>query len=115
MLYEIMLDGFYVTKPSKRAVRGAVLLAPASMQGRFCRLVGIISTVSKPLRYALRREYVCARGTRGLRSLRCGEFALRVVAHDTCHVSPHVTQIHHSMNVMRHHWLARTPLSTLRG
>ena len=54
---------FYVTKPSKRAVRGAVLLAPASMQGRFCNLVGIISTVSKPLRYALRREYVCARGT----------------------------------------------------
>ena len=37
----------------------------------FLRLVGIISTVSKPLRYALRREYVCARGTRGLRSLRC--------------------------------------------
>ena len=37
ILYEIMLDGFLcLTKPSKRAVRGAVLLAPASMQGRFC-------------------------------------------------------------------------------
>ena len=45
----------------------------------FLRFVGIISTVSKPLRYALRREYVRARGTRGLRSLCCGEFALRVV------------------------------------
>ena len=49
------------------------------------RLVGIISTVSKPLRYALRREYVCARGTRGLRSLRCGEFALRLVTPAMCH------------------------------
>ena len=39
ILYEIMLDVFlYLTKPSKRAVHGAVLLAPASMQGRFCVL-----------------------------------------------------------------------------
>ena len=37
ILYEIMLDRFLcLTKPSKRAVRGAVLLAPASMQERFC-------------------------------------------------------------------------------
>ena len=37
ILYEIMLEGFLcLTKPSKRAIRGAVLLAPASMQGRFC-------------------------------------------------------------------------------
>ena len=39
ILYEIMLEGFLcLTKPSKRAVRGAVLLAPASLQGRFCDL-----------------------------------------------------------------------------
>ena len=44
---------------------------PCVHAGAFLRLVGIISTVSKPLCYALRREYVCARGTRGLRSLRC--------------------------------------------
>ena len=37
ILYEIMLEGFLcLTKPSKRAVHGAVLLAPASLQGRFC-------------------------------------------------------------------------------
>ena len=37
ILYEIMLEGFLcLTKPSKRAIRGAVLLAPASMQERFC-------------------------------------------------------------------------------
>ena len=37
ILYEIMLLGFLCpTKPSKRAVHGAVLLAPASMQVRFC-------------------------------------------------------------------------------
>ena len=37
ILYEIMLEGFLcLTKPSKRAVRGAVLLTPASMQGCFC-------------------------------------------------------------------------------
>ena len=37
ILYGIMLEGLLcLTKPSKRAVRGAVLLAPASMQERFC-------------------------------------------------------------------------------
>ena len=37
ILYEIMLEVFlYLTKPSKRAIHGAVLLAPASMPGRFC-------------------------------------------------------------------------------
>ena len=72
ILYEIMLEGFLcLTKPSKRAVRGAFSPHPCVHAGAFLRLVGIISTVSKPLRYALRREYVCARGTRGLRSLRC--------------------------------------------
>ena len=60
---------------------------PCVHAGAFLCLLGIISTVSKPLRYALRREYVCARGTRGLRSLRCGEFALRVVAHGRCRES----------------------------
>ena len=36
---KLCLIGFLcLTKPSKRAVRGAVLLAPASMQGRFCVL-----------------------------------------------------------------------------
>ena len=79
---------------------------PCVHAGAFLCLLGIISTVSKPLRYALRREYVCARGTRGLRSLRCGEFvslcahgtrglcslccgefALRVVAHGSCRES----------------------------
>ena len=58
---------------------------PCVHAGAFLRLVGIISTVSKPLRYALRREYVCARGTWGLRSLRCGEFALRLVTPAMCH------------------------------
>ena len=37
ILYEIMLLGFLcTTKPSNRALHGAVLLAPASMQVRFC-------------------------------------------------------------------------------
>ena len=79
------------TVETRRPWRGSP--RPCVHAGAFLRLVGIISTVSKPLRYVLRREYVCARGTRGLRSLRCGEFALRVVAHDTCHVSPHVLQM----------------------
>ena len=39
ILYEIMLEGFIcLKKPSKSAVRCAVLLAPASLQGRFCAL-----------------------------------------------------------------------------
>ena len=37
ILYEIMLLALLcLTKPSKRAVHGAVLLAPASMQVHFC-------------------------------------------------------------------------------
>ena len=61
-----MLDETVETRrPWRDSPRSCVLA------GAFLRLVGIISTVSKPLRYALRREYVCARGTRGLRSLRC--------------------------------------------
>ena len=40
ILYEIMLEGFLcLTKPSKRAVHGAVLLAPASLQGAFLRFM----------------------------------------------------------------------------
>ena len=37
ILYEIMLDGFLcLTKPSKRAVRGAVLLELPSVAVHFC-------------------------------------------------------------------------------
>ena len=77
LLYEIMLEGFLcLTKPSKRAVRGAVSPHPCVHAGVFLCSLGIISTVSKPLRYALPQEYVCAAGTRGLRPLRCGRYAL---------------------------------------
>ena len=77
MLYEIMLEGFLcLTKPSKRAVRGAFSPHPCVHAGVFLCSLGIISTVSKPLRYALPQEYVCAAGTRGLRPLRCGRYAL---------------------------------------
>ena len=77
ILYEIMLEGFLcLTKPSKRAVRGAFSPHPCVHAGVFLRSLGIISTVSKPLRYALPQEYVCAAGTRGLRPLRCGRYAL---------------------------------------
>ena len=57
------------TVETRRPWRGSP--RPCVHAGAFLCLLGIISTVSKPLRYALRREYVCARGTRGLRSLRC--------------------------------------------
>ena len=67
------------TVETRRPWRGSP--RPCVHAGAFLRFVGIISTVSKPLRYALRREYVRARGTRGLRSLCCGEFALRVPPH----------------------------------
>ena len=80
--YSSMLDE---TVETRRPWRGSP--RPCVHAGAFLRLVGIISTVSKPLRYALRREYVRARGTRGLRSLCCGEFALRVVAHGRCRES----------------------------
>ena len=54
MLYEIMLDGFLcLTKPSKRAVRGAVLLTPASMQGCFC-VVRLAAHVSNGLKSRIR-------------------------------------------------------------
>ena len=56
------------TVETRRPWRGSP--RPCVHAGAFLRLAGIISTVSKPLRYTLRREYVCARGTRGLRSLR---------------------------------------------
>ena len=88
ILYEIMLDGFLcLTKPAFMRRPWRITPYPAVHGWVFLRLVGIISTVSKPFRYALRREYVCARGPRGLRSLRCGEFALRVVAHGRCRES----------------------------
>ena len=57
------------TVETRRPWRGSP--RPCVHAGAFLCLLGIISTVSKPLRYALRREYVRARGTRGLRSLRC--------------------------------------------
>ena len=57
------------TVETRRPWRGSP--RPCVHAGAFLCLMGIISTVSKPLRYALRREYVCAHGTRGLRSLRC--------------------------------------------
>ena len=77
ILYEIMLEGFLcLTKPSKRAVRGAFSPHPCVHAGVFLRFMGIISTVSKPLRYSLLQEYVCATGARGLRPLRCGRYAL---------------------------------------
>ena len=72
-----MLEGFLcLTKPSKRAVHGTVSPHPCVHAGVFLCSLGIISTVSKPLRYALPQEYVCAAGTRGLRPLRCGRYAL---------------------------------------
>ena len=77
ILYEIMLEGFLcLTKPSKRAARGAFSPHPCVHAGVFLRFMGIISTVSKPLRYSLLQEYVCAAGARGLRPLRCGRYAL---------------------------------------
>ena len=52
ILYEIMLEGFLcLTKPSKRAVHGAVLLALRPCRG-VSALHGIISTVSNSLRYS---------------------------------------------------------------
>ena len=73
ILYEIMLEGFLcLTKPSKRAVHGAVSPHPCVHAGVFLRFMGIISTVSKPLRYSLLQGYMCATGARGLRPLRCG-------------------------------------------
>ena len=62
------------TVETRRPWRGSP--RPCVHAGAFLRLVGIISTVSKPLRYALPQEYVCAAGTRGLRPLRCGRYAL---------------------------------------
>ena len=77
ILYEIMLEGFLcLTKPSKRAVRGAFSPHPCVHAGVFLRFMGIISTVSKPLRYSLLQEYVCATGARGLCPLRCGGIVL---------------------------------------
>ena len=46
------------TVETRRPWRGSP--RPCVHAGAFLRLVGIISTVSKLLRYALRREYVCA-------------------------------------------------------
>ena len=70
ILYEIMLEGFLcLTKPSKRAVHGTVSPHPCVHAGVFLCSLGIISTVSKPLRYSLLQEYVCATGAPGLTSL----------------------------------------------
>ena len=60
ILYEIMLEGFLcLTKPSKRAVRGAFSPHPCVHAGVFLRFMGIISTVSRQLRYSPSRACVC--------------------------------------------------------
>ena len=58
------------TVETRRPWRGSP--HPCVHAGVFLRFMGIISTVSKPLRYSLLQEYVCATGARGLRPLRCG-------------------------------------------
>ena len=58
------------TVETRRPWRGSP--RPCVHAGAFLCLMGIISTVSKPLRYSASGEYVCASGTRGLRALRCG-------------------------------------------
>ena len=76
-LYELCFEVLLcLTKTSKRAVHGTVSPHPCVHAGVFLCSLGIISTVSKPLRYALPQEYVCAAGTRGLHPLRCGRYAL---------------------------------------
>ena len=68
ILYEIMLEGFLcLTKPSKRAVHGAVSPHPCVHAGVFLRFMGIISTVSKPLRYSCLGRVRVHPGARGLR------------------------------------------------
>ena len=54
ILYELCFLGFLcLTKPSKRAVHGAVLLAPASLQERFC-VVRLAAHVSNGLKSRIR-------------------------------------------------------------
>ena len=63
------------SKPSKRAVHGAVSPCPDVHAGAFLRFMGIISTVSRQIRYALTREHMppLHTETRDLRHLRCGK------------------------------------------
>ena len=65
------------TVETRRPWRGSP--HPCVHAGVFLRSLGIISTVSKPLRYALPQEYVCAIATLGLRPLRCGGNVLTCV------------------------------------
>ena len=58
------------TVETRRPWRGSP--HPCVHAGVFLRFMGIISTVSKPLRYLLLQEYVCVTGALGLRPLRCG-------------------------------------------
>ena len=71
-----MLDETVETRRPWRGSPRSCVLA-----GAFLRFMGIILTVSKMLRYAPAREYVCAIGARGARTLRCGENDYKVVLH----------------------------------
>ena len=60
MLYEIMLAEFLcLTKPSLLAIHGSIAPCPAVHGWAFLCFVGIISTVSKQLRYSPSRAFVC--------------------------------------------------------
>ena len=60
ILYEIMLAGFLcLTKPSLLALHGSIAPCPGVHAGAFLCFVGIISTVSRQLRYSPSRACVC--------------------------------------------------------
>ena len=60
ILYEIMLAGFLcLTKPSLLAFHGSIAPCPAVHGWAFLCFVGIISTVSRQLRYSPSRTCVC--------------------------------------------------------
>ena len=60
ILYEIMLAGFLcLTKPSLLAIHGSIAPCPGVLAGAFLCFVGIISTVSRQLRYSPSRSCVC--------------------------------------------------------
>ena len=60
ILYEIMLAGFLcLTKPSLLAIHGSIAPCPGVLAGAFLCFMGIISTVSRQLRYSPSRACVC--------------------------------------------------------
>ena len=76
ILYEIMLAGFLcLTKPAFMRRPWRITPCPAVLGWAFLCFVGIISTVSRQLRYALTREHTppLHTETRDLRPLRCGK------------------------------------------